>query len=252
MTLEKNRAEFWGVEGAESRESETPQGFSVSWGKRKWSTIDANGNLLNDGTKSYVWDAENRLVQVNILNAQPATVADTIQMSYDGFGKRVSITESHGTTVLAAKTFVWNKADLCQERDSTGHTVTKQFFQYGKQVNGSNYFYSRDHLGSIREMTDSSGNIQSSYDYDSWGRQTVLSQTVTADFGYTGFYVNKTMDLDLTWFRAYDANMGRWLSRDPLGERTGPNLYVYVSNDTFKYLDPVTMARGKKDQLWEM
>ena len=203
MTLEKNRAEFWGVEGAESRESETPQGFSVSWGKRKWSTIDANGNLLNDGTKSYTWDAENRLISVSFLNPQPPTVADTIQMAYDGMGRRVSITESHGATVLSAKTFVWCEQTLCQERNSAGQ-VTKQFFGYGEQINGTNYYYVFDHLGSIREMTDSNGNVKANYDYDSWGRQTVLSQAVTADFGYTGFYVNKVTGLDLTWYRAYE------------------------------------------------
>ena len=186
--------------------------------------------------------AENRLISVSFLNPQPPTVADTVQMAYDGVGRRVSITESHGTSVLTAKTFVWCQADLCQERDNTGHTVTKQYFGLGEQINGTNYFFTKDHLGSVREMTDSSGTIRANYDYDPFGRQIILSGDKNSDFGYTGFYMERTANLDLTWFREYDANKGRWLSRDPLGDKTGPNLYAMVRNDLTKLIDPLGLC----------
>ena len=239
MTLEKNRAEFWGVEGAESRESETGQGFSVSWGKRKWSTIDANGSITSDNKYSYKYDAENRLVQVSSLNPTPATVADTILMTYDGLCRRVSITEEHGSTILTAKTFVWCGPYLCQERDSTGHTVTKQFFNLGEQISGTNYYYTKDHLGNVREMTDSGGVIHANYDYDPYGRQVKLSGDLDSDFGYAGTYLNRTSGLCLTWARAYDPNKGRWLNRDPLGEGVGINLYEYVLNNPVRFIDPL-------------
>ena len=38
--------------------------------------------------------------------------------------------------------------------------------------------------------------------------------------------------------RAYDPNSGRWLSRDPLGEEAGINLYGYVQNDPINEYDP--------------
>ncbi len=58
---------------------------------------DANGNLVNDGKKIYSWDAVNRLIGVSIIGPVPTTQANNIQMSYDGVGRRVSITELHGT-----------------------------------------------------------------------------------------------------------------------------------------------------------
>jgi signal peptidase I len=42
--------------------------------------------------------AENRLVQVTFNNPQPTSKTDTVQMTYDGIGRRVAITELHGTT----------------------------------------------------------------------------------------------------------------------------------------------------------
>jgi hypothetical protein len=38
--------------------------------------------------------------------------------------------------------------------------------------------------------------------------------------------------------RAYDANTGRWLSRDPIGTAGGINLYGYVQSDPENLVDP--------------
>jgi len=200
-------------------------------------TYDANGNLTQDDKYSYVWDAENRLIQVNFLNPQPTTKPDTVQMTYDGQSRRVSVTELHGTTVINANTYIWCGRDSCQERDSTGHTVVKQFFSQGEQINGTNYYFVCDHLGSVRQMTDSSGAVHASYDYDMFGRQIKLLGDQDADFGYTGFGIEKTLGFDMTMYRIYDPEKGRWISRDPAGEEVGFNLYEYVNNKSLVYRD---------------
>ena len=48
----------------------------------------------------------------------------------------------------------------------------------------------------------------------------------------------------LTHFRAYDPEMGRWLSADPLGEEGGLNLYGYVENDPVNSADELGLQRG--------
>lgn len=105
------------------------------------------------------------------------------------------------------------------------------------------YYYTWDHLGSIRELIDGSGNILTRYGYDAFGRVTTthVSGTHDATFQYTGDYYHATSGLDLTHYRAYDPNTGKWLSRDPLenAERLqGPNLYEYCKNDPVLYTDP--------------
>ena len=217
---------------------------------------DANGNELTDQVYRYSYDAANRLISISSINPTPPTMPDNITFTYDGKGHRVGITEIHGTAVLTAKTFVWCNDILCQERDVTGHTVTKQFFGQGEQISGTNYYYTFDHLGSVRELTDSSGNVQASYDYDSYGRQTVLSQAVTADFGYTGFYMNHSSGLDLTWFRAYDPNKGRWLNRDPLDDlSSNPMAQIILGGPSTSMGLPRSihfMGQGQDTNLYEM
>lgn len=44
--------------------------------------------------------------------------------------------------------------------------------------------------------------------------------------------------LNLTRTRAYSANLGRFISRDPIAERGGVNLYGYVRNNSIRFRDP--------------
>ncbi len=95
----------------------------------------------------------------------------------------------------------------------------------------------RDHLGSIRELTDSTGAVRARYDYDPYGKRTKLSGDLDAQFGFTGFYYHARSGLNLALYRAYDFSTGRWLSRDPIGEEAGTNLYNYVANDPMMKID---------------
>jgi RHS repeat-associated protein len=117
--------------------------------------------------------------------------------------------------------------------------VTKRFFGQGEQISGTNYFFTWDHLGSVREMTDSSGSIRARYDYDPYGRKTKVSGSLESDFGFTGHYYHAVSGLCLTLFRAYDPDTGRWINRDPIEEPGGINLYDYVLNDPVNAVDEV-------------
>src|ERR1700730_1653619 len=58
------------------------------------------------------------------------------------------------------------------------------------------------------------------------------------DFAFTGHYYHARSGLYLAPYRAYNPSIGRWLSRDPLGEKGGLNLYAYVGNDPVNRVDP--------------
>ena len=87
------------------------------------------------------------------------------------------------------------------------------------------YYYTRDHIGSIREMVNGGGTIEARYSYDPYGRATKVSGSLDSTCQYTGdYYHPATSFFNLTLHRAYDPNTGRWLSRDPSGENRGLNL----------------------------
>ena len=52
-------------------------------------------------------------------------------------------------------------------------------------------------------------------------------------------------------YRAYNPTLGRWISRDPIGELSpdGPNLYGYVRNDPARLRDPRGLVTGFDDAL---
>jgi YD repeat-containing protein len=89
------------------------------------------------------WDAENRLLAIN-----QGTLRS--EFSYDGQSRRVRIVEKSGQTVTSDRRFLWCETEICEERDAGGGTVVKRFLAGGVQQSGQAFFYSRDHLGSIR------------------------------------------------------------------------------------------------------
>jgi RHS repeat-associated protein len=114
--------------------------------------------------------------------------------------------------------------------------VVKRFFPQGEVVGGTPRYFLKDHLGSIRAVAESDGSISMQYDYSPWGEQSVISGNNPADFGFTGHYT--AVGPTLAPYRLYNAQLGRWISRDPIGEQGGINLYGYVGNDRIANADP--------------
>jgi len=139
---------------------------------------------------------------------------------YDPLGRIVKIVETRGGTVTSTKQFVWAGDRLCEERDATGN-VTRRFFDRGEQISGTNYYYTRDQINSVREMTNSSGVVQSQYGYGPWGQVSKLAGTgPDSDFQYAGMYMHQPSGLNLALNRAYSSSQGRFISRDPIDDPT--------------------------------
>ena len=210
-------------------------------------TYDLNGNLLtrisNTTVTTYEWDAANRLIAIEVEGETRS------EFLYDGISRRVGITESawNATTedwqLTTDYRYLWDDLTIAEQRSGvSGETVEKRFFPQGVEIvtgpESATYTYRTDHLGSIREVVDASGNLAARFDYSPWGEIETVSGSFDLDFGFTGHFIHQPTGLYLAPFRAYDAGLGRWLSRDPLGFVDGPNLYGYVRNDPISYFDP--------------
>lgn len=199
-------------------------------------TFDLNGNETSVATATstnfYQWDAANRLVDVT------GPMSESL-FTYDGYGRRTRIIELQNGTIMGTNVFVWDGQRVAEERDATGATVVNRFFHQGEQIRGVNFYFARDHLGSIRQMTDGGDAVHYRSDYDPYGRQTMLQGDVSPDFGYAGMYYHQPSTLNLTLYREYSSDFGRWLSRDPLQESAQNNLFNYVANNPVGRIDPL-------------
>jgi RHS repeat-associated protein len=200
------------------------------------------------------WDAMHRLTAVNAGNLRT-------QIGYDGASRVASIQQLQNGAQISSRRFVWIGKQIAEERDGSGSNVTKRFFPQGVLLttgtNAGSYYYTRDHLGSVRELTDSAGNLRARYSYDPYGRTTKLTGDLDADFGFAGMLWSPEANLSLAHFRAYDAGLGRWLSRDPLQNAEfmqGPNLYAYVGNEPINLTDRSGLSAdglGIQKQFWQ-
>lgn len=162
----------YGYDSASNRTSDNAGTYGINDLNQITNTgysYDANGNLTADGVKTYQWDAANRLTTI----IYPASSGQT-EFVYDGLGRCVQITEKNATGIVYdLRKFVWSGMTIVEQRDSS-NTVKKRFLAEGVQLPtgttpNTKLYYSKDHLGSIRSLTNENGTITGTLDYDAYG-----------------------------------------------------------------------------------
>jgi RHS repeat-associated protein len=207
---------------------------------------DINGNCLGwtvpfNPTKNIAltWDVLDRL---STISYGVGGSGGTTEFAYNSAGQRVRMVEKDGSGAVMSDTwYVWGGARVALELtgpSKTNLTIARRFLGEGFLVGTTKYWYTRDHLGSVRDVVDANGTVVARYDYDPYGNREKVFGAVDVEVGYTGHWHHARSGFALTWFRAYDPVMGRWLSRDPIGEEGGLNLYEYVNSNPVNYIDP--------------
>jgi RHS repeat-associated protein len=200
--------------------------------------------------RQFEYDAKNRLKTVTVSGT-------TWEWDYDYQDRRVREWQyAAGGTKPAwpAKLFIWDGTELVQERNVTsatnytaGGTVSRTHY-YGGFVDGTkNYQTTTDHLGNVREVIAANaaagtlGSVVARYDYSAYQKPVKVSgTTVNASLLINSrYYHHEASGLELALYRAYDPELGRWISEDPLGEEGGLNLYGYVGNNPLMGVDPL-------------
>ena len=201
-------------------------------------SYDANGNLISrtdaSGTTSYAWDVENRLASVTL----PAG-GGTVSYQYDPFGRRIEKVSPTGTTIYA-----YDGDNVVEELDGGGTAVAR--YTQGLGIDeplamyrgGASYYYNADGLGSITSLTDASGQIAASYTYDSFGKLTASTGTITNPMRYTGREYDTATGLYYYRARYYDSSVGRFISEDAARFGGGTNFYEYAGNTPTIFVDP--------------
>ncbi len=111
-------------------------------------------------------------------------------------------------------------------------------------ASSSSYFYHADGAGNVTALSDAQGRIAARYLYNPFGRL-IAKWGPMADVNRYQFSSKESdylSGLSYYGYRFYDPTLQRWLTRDPLGEAGGVNLYGFVGNDPISRVDPLGLT----------
>ena len=104
-----------------------------------------------------------------------------------------------------------------------------------------------DNLGTVRDLAKQDGTIAVHYKYDSYGNVT-SGDTSKTRYLFTSREFDTATNLQYNRARWFDAEVGRWISEDPLGFEAGDaNVARYVRNQVTRVLDPSGLADNPID-----
>ena len=233
---------------------------------------DAAGNMTTAPWPSSLttglsckYDAWNRLVEVK--NGETVYAAH----EYDGLNRRTIEIPGLGSTYYMHK--YWNSSwQMLEQRQNTNDAapessgVARQCIWSPRYIDalvlenlwGTRRYFLGDANFNVTSVINTSGDAYEHYQYDPYGKVTILnggspdsdgdewtadpnnSTDISNHYLYTGrwqdfktlFYYNRN--------RYYHAELGRFISRDPIGYEAGDvNLYRYVGNQPPTAVDPM-------------
>lgn len=253
----------YAYDNAGNRLSVTASGTDpVEQANNRTFTYNAANQLLDSNLwPTLAYDDQGNTLYQNLLSGTPwLQYNDRNQLTGVGWG---------ATNLAYAGP---NQAELIED---DGHTIENNLLGKGRRIDGSSAtafirgadgtllarkapgnawsYYVLDHLGSVIGLTDSSGALVKSYDYNPDGNPWPDDAgTQPEDFGYTGAYARTgtysgigTDTLYHNGLRWYDPQTARWTQPDPLdqpGDLQNANRYLYVGSNPINYIDPTGEA----------
>jgi RHS repeat-associated protein len=110
-----------------------------------------------------------------------------------------------------------------------------------------------DTTGNLNQFVNTSdGSLKARYGRDPYGSVLTASGNCASDspFGFSTKYEDRETALVYYGFRYLAPGTGRWLSRDPVGERGGPNAYTFVLNLPASWVDSLGLKGKCTVTIW--
>ena len=227
----------------------------------KTNVYDAAGNLVNDGTASYFYNARGRL-----QSAQSGAIIATY--SHNGLDQRALKIVKNGLfadSLNKTTYFIYDElGQIIGEYDLTGSMDQEKIYlrnlpiaifskgNLNQPANSDIYYIHSDQITTPRVVTNAGDNhIVWRWDMtDPFGasppNDTSRGQvTFSFNHRFPGQYHDKEMNLNHNYYRDYDPHTGRYLQSDPIGLEGGVSTYVYVNGNPISLFDPLgLLPRG--------
>ena len=232
------------------------------------------GALNTDARFNYSWNDLDQMVTITETNAYTASTATQISCVYDLQGRRVQKTVNVGGKVTTRTTTLWDDWRPVYEVDYSGTTNTvaqKRYYTWGPDVSGdidgaagigglveimavtgtavTTSLPVYDGIGNIVAYVDGhTGTQVARYEYGPFGE---LLASYGPRANHCPFrFQTKMYDQETGYYyfgkRYYNSKTQTWISRDPLREDGGVNLYAYCNDDPVGNYDPI----GLRDVKW--
>ncbi len=211
-------------------------------------TYDNNGNMLskagNGEQMNLTYNALNQLIHTEMTITTGSTTMDYVY-DHDGIrvGKTINGTDVFKYVVDTNRPY----AQVLEEQRTQGALSATTNYIYGddllsRTTDGITHYYQYDGLGSTRALSDASGTLTDTYQYDAYGQ--LLNSTGANVNPY--LYRGEQYDHDLSAYylraRYYQPGIGRFLTTDPVeGFPNSPislHRYVYAECNPVNMLDP--------------
>ncbi|WP_395746835.1 RHS repeat-associated core domain-containing protein [Prosthecobacter sp.] len=253
-------------------------------------TYDLDGNLTSDARWNYVWNGENRLAAQEektgfIVQPTSSTLVKRIRLEfdYDAQGRRVSkrtfiATGSGGFVLKQSLVELYDGWNMIAEIDATSSAQLSRSYEWGMDISGTmdgaggvgGLLIERFHTapvtvahapcydgnGNVTELVNlANGNVTARYEYGSFGETISMDGGALAEanpFRFSTKYLDEETGLYNYGYRYCDAVKGGWLSRDPIGERGGVNLYGMCENDSLNQWDYMGLRSGSNPKRYTL
>jgi RHS repeat-associated protein len=184
------------------------------------------------------WNSLGQLVQVSTTRNG---VTSTLQLAYDGFGRRVQKT----VVGVSATQYIWDGDQVVAETDGVGNTQRLYTYYPGTDqlhsvvAGAQTYYAASDASGNVIGMISRTYNVVSDvYSYQPFGVLERNDQGVPNSLRWKGLQYDTESGLYYMRARYYSPDMGRFLSEDPIGLAGGINPYTFGGNDPVNNSDP--------------
>jgi len=241
--------------------AQTPENFSY----------DQDGNLLKDGRWTYAWDAENRLISMTANSG--VGPGQSLAFMYDPQGRRIQkiVSAWNGSAYVpqSSTAFLYDGWNLIAELNSLNAPPTPMILRsylwgldlsgsmsgaggvggllaINDSVNGSQFAAFDANGNAVSLVNAAEGTVAANYDYGSFGEliRATGPMAKVNPFRFSTKYNDDETDFLYYGYRYYNSSTGRWLSRDPIDEKGGLNLYEIIANDPIDRLDFLGFSYG--------
>jgi RHS repeat-associated protein len=234
-------------------------------GNRTYETVDGvqtayaydfNDRLLSNGGYTYTYDNQGNTLTQSIdgnvthyvYNSQQELISVTqpdnsvLEYSYNINGIRTAKTEAGITTTYVIDENT-DYAQVLVESNGTDSVV----YTFGDDLlsqdrNNAFSFYLYDGLGSTRGLSNSSGAVTDTYNYEAFGELLNSTGSTANDFRFTGEQLDDDLGQYYLRARRYDPNTGRFTQQDAYmgvnGDPVTLHKYLYANVDPVNYNDP--------------